>query len=45
MRYQTQYMNELMNRDYGMDIDEDELDQEMRNIDDQYFSEVLEKDL
>ncbi len=29
MRYQTEYMNELMNRDYQVDVDEADLDDEL----------------
>lgn len=30
-------MNDMMNRDYGVEIDEDELDREMQEIDDEMF--------
>lgn len=32
MKFETEYMNEMMNRNYGCDIDEDELDKEMQEI-------------
>lgn len=32
MKFETDYMNEMMNRNYGCDIDEGELDREMEEI-------------
>lgn len=32
MKYETEYMNEMMNRNYNCDVDEDELDREMQEI-------------
>ncbi|CAD8115775.1 unnamed protein product [Paramecium sonneborni] len=32
MKFETDYMNEMMNRNYGCDIDESELDREMAEI-------------
>lgn len=29
MKYESDYMNEMLNRDYDVDIDEDDLDDEM----------------
>lgn len=29
MKFETEYMNEMMNRNYACDVDEDELDREM----------------
>ena len=50
MKFETDYMNEMMNRNYNIDADENELDEEMRelgmiyfifNIDDDLFQDVL----
>ena len=50
MQYETNYMNEMMNRNYNIEADENELDEEMRelgnlfinkNQDDDLFQEVL----
>jgi len=30
MKYETEHMNEMMNRNYDCEIDENELDEEMR---------------
>ena len=30
MQFETNYMNELMNRNYQLDVDENDLDEEMR---------------
>lgn len=32
MQYETNYMNEMMNRNYNIDADENELDEEMREL-------------
>lgn len=29
MKYESDYMNEMLNRDYEIDIDEDDLDEEL----------------
>ena len=50
MKFETDYMNEMMNRNYNIDADENDLDEEMRelgmiyfifNIDDDLFQDVL----
>jgi len=50
MKFETDYMNEMMSRNYNIDADENELDEEMRelgmiyfifNIDDDLFQDVL----
>jgi len=37
MKYESDYMNEMMNRNYNVDIDEDELDREMQEIDNDMY--------
>lgn len=37
MKYEAEYMNEMMNRNYNVDIDEDELDREMQEIDNEMY--------
>ena len=37
MMYETEYMNEMLNRNYAMDINEADLDDEFRELDDMYF--------
>ena len=37
MMYETQEMNEMLNRNYAVEIDENELDEEMQNLDDDLF--------
>lgn len=32
MKFEAEYMNEMMNRNYNCDVDEDELDREMQEI-------------
>ena len=32
MQYETNYMNEMMNRNYNIDADENELDKEMEEL-------------
>lgn len=32
MQFETNYMNEMMNRNYDIDCDENELDEEMREL-------------
>lgn len=41
MMYETQEMNEMLNRNYAVDVDENELDEEMQNLDDDLFKEVM----
>lgn len=41
MKDDSEYMNEMMNRNYAVDIDEDELDREMQEIDNEMYMESL----
>jgi charged multivesicular body protein 5 len=41
MKAETDYMNEMMNRNYAVDIDEDELDREMQEIDNDMYMDAL----
>ena len=37
MKEESEYMNEMMNRNYNVDIDEDELEREMQEIDNDIY--------
>ncbi len=37
MKMDSDYMNEMMNRNYNVDIDEDELDRELQEIDNDMY--------
>lgn len=39
MMADTDYMNEMLNRNYAMDVDEAELDEEFAQLDDEVFKE------
>jgi len=41
MKAESEYMNEMMNRNYQVDIDEDELDREMQEIDNDLYIQGL----
>ncbi len=41
MMWQQKEINETLNRNYALDIDEYDLDQEMKELDDELFSDVL----
>ena len=41
MMQDTEYMNEMMNRNYAVDVDEAELDEEMKALDDDLFKDAL----
>ena len=43
MKYESEEINEMMNMDFGLDVDEDELDEELAELDDEMFLESLEK--
>lgn len=32
MKYESDYMNEMLNRDYDIDVDEDDLDDELGQL-------------
>ena len=42
MKYESEEINEMMNMDFGLDIDEDELDDELAELDDEMFLESLD---
>jgi len=42
MIWESKEINELLNRDYTVDVDEDELDAELKELDDGMFMEMLE---
>jgi len=42
MKYESEEINEMMNMDFGLDVDEDELDEELADLDDEMFLESLE---
>ena len=44
MKYESEEMNQMMNIDFGCDVDEDELDEELAELDDEMFLESLDKD-
>lgn len=44
MKYESEEINEMMNMDFGLDVDEDELDEELAELDDEMFLESLDKD-
>ena len=37
MKAETDYINEVMNRNYNIDVNEDELDQELEDLDNELF--------
>ena len=39
MMHETDYVNEMLNRNYGIEVDEAELDQEFANLDSDIFKE------
>lgn len=41
MMWETDQINEALNRNYGMDIDETDLDNEMKELDDELFKEAI----
>lgn len=43
MKFETDYMNELMSRDYDTNTDEIDLDAEMQDIDNEFYQEVIKK--
>jgi charged multivesicular body protein 5 len=42
MKYESEEVNEMLNMDFGCDIDEDELDEELAELDDELFLDNLE---
>ncbi len=43
MMFETEEMNEMLNRNFDCDVDEDELDEELQELDDEMFLESLEQ--
>lgn len=43
MKFDSEEINEALNIDFGCDVDEDELDEELAELDDEMFLESLEK--
>jgi charged multivesicular body protein 5 len=43
MKFETDYMNELMSRDYDTNVDDIDLDAEMQDIDNEFYQEVIKK--
>lgn len=43
MKYESDYMNEMLNRDYDIDVDEDDLDDELGNLEKELKIEKLQK--
>lgn len=41
MKAESEYMNEMMNRNYAVDIDEDDLDREMQEIENDMYMDSL----
>ena len=41
MMWETDQINDALNRNYNMDIDEGDLDNEMRELDDELFKEAI----
>lgn len=42
MKQESEEVNEMLNMDFGCDIDEDELDQELAELDDEMFIENID---
>lgn len=43
MKWESDQINDTLNRNYDLDVDEEELEAEMREIDDDLFREQLQK--
>eukprot|EP01017_Pseudomicrothorax_dubius_P002032 TRINITY_DN0_c771_g1_i1.p1 TRINITY_DN0_c771_g1~~TRINITY_DN0_c771_g1_i1.p1 ORF type:complete len:125 (-),score=47.00 TRINITY_DN0_c771_g1_i1:58-432(-) len=41
MTYQTNEINEMLNRNWGMEVNEAEIEQELRDLDSEYFVQQL----
>lgn len=39
MQYESDYMNEMLNRNYAIDVDESELDEEFAQLDNEIFKD------
>ena len=42
MQFESEEINEALNMDFGCDVDEDELDEELAELDDEMFLESLD---
>ena len=42
MKMESEEVNEMLNMDFGCDVDEDELDEELAELDDEMFMDELE---
>jgi len=43
MMWETKQINDMLNRDYAVDVDEGELDAELQELDNEMFMEMMEK--
>lgn len=43
MKYESDYMNEMLNRDYDIDVDEDDLDDELGQLEKELKVEKMQK--
>mmetsp|Transcript_34030 Transcript_34030/g.30818 ORF Transcript_34030/g.30818 Transcript_34030/m.30818 type:complete len:86 (+) Transcript_34030:461-718(+) len=41
MTYESKQISDLLNRDYAVDVDDDDLDAELKELDDEMFLETL----
>lgn len=41
MMYETNEINEMLNRDYMVDVDEGDLDEQLRDLDNEFFMEMM----
>lgn len=44
MLWESNEINDMLNRDYAVDVDEGELDDELRELDDGMFMDILDGD-
>ena len=43
MKYESEYMNELLNRDYDIDVNEADLDDDFADLEAQYYRDMKQK--
>lgn len=41
MEFETKEINEMLARDYAIDVDENELDEELRELDNEFFIDMM----
>ena len=41
MMYESNEINDLLNRDYTVDVDESELDDQLKDLDNEFFMEMM----